>query len=238
MKTLVSVVVPFHNEEENVGPLSAKIDEVFAGLPAYGHECLFVDDGSTDGTRKQRGRLSKANGHVRCVHMAERCGQSAAIVAGMRRTRGELILMVDGDLQNDPCDFPKMLTLLEEYDCVFGQRVRRNDPWLKRVAGKAANTIRRWWLDDGILDAGCGSKGFRRHCVEHMVPFNGMHRYFGVMMKVAGMRITEIEVTHHSRRFGHSKYGIWDRLGRGIYDLLGVAWLRRRYVPIRVEGED
>ena len=238
MKTLVSVVVPFYNEEENVPLLASQISAVFAELPDYEYECVFVNDGSTDGTRRELTRLAEMDKRIRPIHLVKNSGQSAAIVAGMQRARGEYILMLDGDLQNDPCDFPRMLELLKEYDCVCGYRAKRKDTWLKRIASKIANAIRRHWLKDDIIDAGCGSKGFRRHCVQYMIPFNGMHRYFGVMMKVAGMRIIDMEVTHHPRRHGVSKYGIWDRLWRGIYDLVGVSWLRKRYVPIRVEGED
>jgi dolichol-phosphate mannosyltransferase len=238
MKTLVSVVVPFYNEEENVAPLAERVAEVFSGLAAHEHECVFVNDGSTDGTRAAIAALAAADPRVRPVHLARNSGQSAAIVAGMRRSRGAFLLMLDGDLQNDPCDFPEMLRLLETHDCVCGYRARRQDSGVKRAASLVANGVRRWWLRDGIRDAGCGTKGFRRACVEHMIPFNGMHRYFGVMMRCAGMSIAEMPVAHHPRRHGRSKYGVWGRLWRGIYDLFGVAWLRRRYVTVRVEGED
>lgn len=238
MTTLVTVVVPFYNEEQNVALLADRIAAVFQGLADYEYECVFVNDGSTDGTRAELERLARERPRIQPVHLVRNSGQSAAIVAGMRRARGEVIVMVDGDLQNDPRDFPRMLELLREYDCVFGYRVKRQDSRIKRHASRIANAARRWWLQDEIRDAGCGAKGFRRCCVEHMIPFNGMHRYFGVMMKAAGMRIAEMEVAHHPRQFGTSKYGVWDRLWRGLYDLMGVAWLRKRYVAIRVEGED
>ncbi len=238
MQTLVSVVVPFYNEEENVPHVAERIRDVFAGLPDYEYECVFVNDGSADGTRAALDALRASDERVRPLHLVRNGGQSAAIVAGMRRARGQFLLMIDGDMQNDPCDFPRMLELLQGHDCVCGYRAKRRDTWMKRKASLIANRIRRSWLDDDIRDAGCGSKGFRRCCVEHMIPFNGMHRYFGVMMKAAGMRIAEMEVTHHPRQFGQSKYGVWDRMWRGIYDLFGVAWLRCRYVAVRVEGED
>lgn len=238
MKPLVSVVVPFYNEEQNVAPLAERIEAVFAGLPEFQYECVFVNDGSTDGTRAELDKLAEANRRFRPIHLVRNSGQSAAILAGMRHSRGEFVLMLDGDLQNDPCDFPRMLELLREYDCVCGYRVRRQDSWVKRTASRIANAVRRWWLQDEIRDTGCGTKGFRRRCLEHLIPFNGMHRYIGVMMKAGGMRIVEMEATHRPRRFGASKYGIWDRLWRGLHDLIGVAWLRKRYVNIRVEGED
>lgn len=238
MKTLVSVVVPFYNEEDNVLPLAGKIFDVFAELQDYDCECLFVNDGSTDGTRARLDALAEQDPRVRPLHLKRNRGQSAALVAGMRHARGAYILTLDGDLQNDPCDFPKMLELLKEYDCVCGYRANRQDSWVRRVSSKIGNVVRRMILDDGIRDAGCGSKGFRRVCIEHIIPFNGVHRYFAVMVRNGGLTVTECPVTHHPRVNGVSKYGIHNRLWRGIYDLIGVGWLHRRYVTFRVEGED
>ncbi|GMV91804.1 MAG: hypothetical protein AMXMBFR82_15820 [Candidatus Hydrogenedentota bacterium] len=238
MKTLVSVVVPFYNEEDNVLPLANKVAEVFAGLPDYEYECLFVNDGSKDGTRARLDGLAEQDARIRPLHLVENRGQSAALVAGMRRAKGEFILTLDGDLQNDPCDFPKMLELLKDFDCVCGYRANRQDTWVRKISSRIGNGVRRMILDDGIRDAGCGSKGFRRACVEHIIPFNGVHRYFAVMVRNGGLTLTECPVTHHPRVHGISKYGIHNRLWRGIYDLIGVGWLRRRYVTFRVEGED
>lgn len=237
MKTLVSVVVPFYNEEENVALLAERIDAVFSQLPDYEYECVFVNDGSTDGTRGELERLKSANPHIRPVHLTKNRGQSAAVVAGMRRAKGEYLLMLDGDLQNDPCDFPKMLGLLRQYDCVCGYRAKRQDSVIRKISSRVANGVREAILKDGIRDAGCGSKGFRQKCVAHMVSFNGAHRFFAVMMRAAGMTIAECEVTHHPRVHGVSKYGIHNRLWRGIYDLFGVRWLKKRYVTFDVEGE-
>lgn len=238
MKTLVSLVVPFFNEEENVALLAEKVAAVFAGLPEYEYECLFVNDGSTDNTRAELDRLHAADPRIRPLHMKQNSGQSAALIAGMRRAQGEYILMLDGDLQNDPCDFPKMLALLQDYDCVCGYRAKRNDNWFRKFSSRVANGVRNALLHDGIRDSGCGSKGFRRKCIAHFVPFNGQHRFFAVMVRRAGYRIVEMEVTHHARVHGVSKYGLHNRLWRGLYDLVGVGWLCKRYVPFEVEGEE
>lgn len=238
MKSLVSVVIPCFNEAENIALLAEQIEAVFGQMPEYEYECLFVNDGSTDGTRELLERLRETNPHVHPLHLVENRGQSAALVAGMRRARGEYILTLDGDLQNDPCDFPRMLELLRQYDCVCGYRAERHDSWIRKVSSKIANAVRQAVLKDGIRDAGCGSKGFRRCCVEHVVPFNGVHRYFAVMVRNAGLTLTECPVTHHARQHGVSKYGINNRLWRGLYDLVGVRWLKRRYVTFDVEGEE
>lgn len=238
MKSLVSVVVPFFNEEDNVTPLTERIAAVFSGLPDYDYECLFVNDCSTDGTRARLEAEREKNPRIRPLHFVQNRGQSAALVAGMRRAKGDYILTLDGDLQNDPCDFPKMLELLQTHDCVCGYRANRQDTFVRKISSKIGNGARQRILQDGIRDAGCGSKGFRRKCVEHIIPFNGVHRYFAVMMRNGGMTIAEMPVTHHPRVHGVSKYGISNRLWRGIYDLIGVGWLRKRYVTFKVEGEE
>lgn len=238
MENLVSVVVPFFNEEENVEPLFERVARVFEELPAYEYECVFVNDASTDGTRARLDALGAAHPRVRPLHLKANRGQSAALVAGMRRARGEYILTVDGDLQNDPADFPRFLELLREYDCVCGYRANRRDTWVRLVSSRIANRTRSLFVNTGARDAGCGSKGFRRRCVEHIAPFNGAHRFFDVLVKNAGLSVGECPVTHHPRRHGVSKYGIHNRLWRGIYDLIGVRWWCRRYVTFTVEGEE
>ncbi|HOE67939.1 MAG TPA: glycosyltransferase family 2 protein [Candidatus Hydrogenedentes bacterium] len=238
MKRLVSVVVPFYNEEANVAPLARKVAETLDALPEYEYECIFVNDGSLDGTRAALEKAAAANPRVRPVHLKRNRGQSAALVAGMRAAKGECILTLDGDLQNDPCDFPNMLSLLQQYDCVCGYRAKRNDTWFRRLSSRVANRVRNAILHDGIRDSGCGSKGFRRCCVEHIVPFNGAHRFFAVMVRCAGLTIAECPVTHHPRVHGVSKYGLHNRLWRGMYDLIGVGWLRRRYVTYEIESEE
>lgn len=238
MKPLVSVVVPFYNEEENVRPLADRVASVFAdALPDYDHECVFVNDGSTDGTRRELEALRAERATVRPLHLRANRGQSAALVAGLRAARGECLLTLDGDLQNDPADFPAFLKLLEDYDCVCGVRAHRHDSWGRRLSSRVANAVRNAILHDGIRDSGCGAKGFRRKCVPHILPFNGAHRFIAVMIRAGGLSLTETEVTHHPRVHGASKYGLHNRLWRGLYDLFGVAWLRRRYVAWEVEGE-
>lgn len=237
MKPLVSVIVPFYNEETNVPLLWERIAAVFDQLPAHDLECLFVNDGSTDGTRAAIDATAAGDARVRPVHLDGNHGQSAALYAGLTRARGEYLLTLDGDLQNDPADFPRFLELLADYDCVCGYRANRHDSAVRLLSSRVANAVRNWVLRDGVRDTGCGSKGFRRSCLPHFVCFNGLHRFFPVFVRRAGLTIVEAPVTHHARQYGVSKYGIGNRLWRGIFDLIGVAWLRRRHVVVRVEGE-
>lgn len=235
MKSLVSVIVPFYNEEDNVVPLVEKIAAVLDPLDDYDWEAILVDDGGSDGTGQRIDALAEENPHIVPLHFTRNFGQSAALIAGLRHARGDYLLTLDGDLQNDPADFPKFLELLESHDCVCGYRANRNDAWIRIVSSRIANGVRNAILHDGIRDSGCGSKGFRKACVHHLVAFNGIHRFFAVFMRSQGFSIVECPVLHHPRHRGVSKYGINNRLWRGLYDLIGVAWLSRRLVPYSLE---
>lgn len=219
----LSIVVPFYNEASNVGEV---LGEVIRCQPAA--EVIAVDDGSRDGTWDA---ICAVKGVVALKAGANR-GQSAAVYAGLRAAQGKFIGTMDGDGQNDPADFAKMLEILRggQFDVVYGRRAKRMDTWSKRIASKLANKIRRSILVDGVHDAGCGIKMFRREAVEFLVPFNGMHRYMAAIFTKAGLRIDEAPVNHRPRAQGKSKYTNWDRALRGIYDLFGVAWLLRRKV--------
>lgn len=235
MSKLISVVIPAYNEAQNLPALASIISGVFETLGDYAYECLIVNDGSTDDTRAVLETLSHRFSQVRPIHMMRNSGQSAALLAGMRLARGEYILTLDADLQNDPRDFPALINQLDHYDCVCGYREKRNDPWGRRWTSRMGNLVRRWIVDDGIRDAGCGIKGFRRNCIEHVVPFHGVHRFFAAMVRNGGLTVTEIPVSHHPRRYGVSKYGVANRLFWVLYDFFGVAWLRRRYLRIDIE---
>ncbi|MBI1318927.1 MAG: glycosyltransferase [Candidatus Hydrogenedens sp.] len=234
MDKLVSIVIPVFNEAENVPLL---MERIHAALNGFRYEAIFVNDGSSDGTRDALEQLRGTYPALRPVHFVRNFGQSAALVAGMRAAEGDYILTADGDLQNDPADFPRMIELLERVDCVFGYRAERHDSWVRKLSSRVANVVRNAILHDGIRDSGCGSKGFRREVVAHIVPFNGAHRFLGAIASNAGFTIEEIPVIHHARVHGTSKYGIGNRLWRGIYDLIGVRWLVRRYVRYEIERD-
>jgi dolichol-phosphate mannosyltransferase len=186
-----------------------------------------VDDGSADRTWEIIRSLP-----VHGLRLTENRGQSAAMYAGMRAAKGDVIVLMDGDGQNDPADIDKLVKLLQQgnLDVVCGQRVHRRDTRSRRVASKAANAIRRAILNDGISDTGCSLKAFRKEAVELLVPFNGLHRYLPAIFKQAGLRISEMPVNHRERAQGMSKYTNWERALRGIYDLFGVRWLLKRKV--------
>lgn len=226
-----SIIIPFYNEEESVRFV---LEEVLACQPHA--EIIAVDDGSADRTWDIICTLP-----VHGLRLTENRGQSAAMYAGMRAASGDVIVLMDGDGQNDPADIQKLVALLqqENLDVVCGQRVNRRDTRSRRVASKAANAIRRSILNDGISDTGCSLKAFRREHVELLVPFNGLHRYLPAIFKQADLRITEVPVNHRERAQGTSKYTNWERALRGIYDLFGVRWLlKRKIVYPKLETHD
>jgi len=227
----VSVVIPVFDEEENVPILLAEIEAVMsAGDREY--EIVAVDDCSTDRSFALLRSAAASSRRLRLLSTPRRLGQSAALAAGIRAARAPVVITCDADLQNDPKDIPRLLEALETCDVVSGIRRDRQDTRLRRVSSLIANLVRRRLLDDGIHDVGCSLKAYRRELLVGLPPFNGMHRFLPALARLQGARVREIEVNHRPRRFGRSKYGIANRLGRGIVDLLGVLWLKKRWIDL------
>ena len=220
-KHSLSVVIPFFNEAELVSDVLREIRSV---LPTA--EIIAVDDGSTDGT----GKIIAALNDIRLIALQKNCGQSAAMYAGLRAAKGELIAMMDGDGQNDPAEIPKLVAAMSSADVVFGVRKNRQDTKSRLIASKIANAIRRLALGDNATDTGCSLKVIRREHVALLVPFNGLHRYLPAFLQRAGLKSVEVPVNHRSRKAGVSKYTIKGRALRGIYDLIGVRWLLSRRI--------
>jgi dolichol-phosphate mannosyltransferase len=226
----VSVVVPLYNEEENVSLLQTELSAALAGLD---HEIIFVDDGSTDRTVA---RLTKGP-EVRVLRFEKNTGQSAALYAGANAARGATVVLIDGDLQNDPADIPRLLAEIERgADLVCGYRAQRKDSLVKRLTSWVANFVRSRFTKDGVRDTGCTLKAMRRECVGTLVPFKGMHRFIPALVKGAGYRLVEVPVNHRPRRFGQSKYGLGNRAVRATIDMLGVRWLLSRQLKYRLRG--
>ena len=217
-----SVVVPLFNEEENVPILQA---ELSAALEGRDYEIIFVDDGSSDATIS---RIA-AGPRVRVVQFAHNAGQSAAMYAGLHAANGMIAVLIDGDLQNDPADIPKLLAEIEKgADLVAGYRAQRKDTLVKRLTSRIANAVRSRFTKDGVRDTGCTLKAMRRECIQALVPFKGMHRFIPALIKGAGYRIVEVPVNHRPRKFGLSKYGLGNRAIRATVDMFGVRWLLSR----------
>lgn len=228
----ISIVVPVFNEAGNVLPLAR---EVAAALKAESrsYELIFVDDASTDDTWRQIQEARRLDGRVRGLRHARNSGQSAALWTGLRAAQAAILATLDGDLQNDPADLPRLLTALAEVDFVCGWRANRHDTWLRRVSSRVARAARRAVLGANFADTGCALRVFKRSALEGVLPFHGWHRFLPILAQGAGAKTREVPVNHRPRGAGASKYGMWNRLGRGLYDLIGVGWyLKRRLQPV------
>lgn len=225
---LLSVVVPVRDEAGNVAALIAEIHAALADLP---HEVVFVDDCSSDGTGAILAEAA-SRGLIRWRRHREGGGQSAALVTGVRAARGEWIATLDGDGQNDPADIPALLaraTSRPALAMVAGHRTKRRDSGIKRVSSRIANAVRSRLLGDSTPDTGCGLKVFRREMFLDVPQFDHMHRFLPALFQRAGGGVESVPVNHRPRQHGRSKYGTLDRLWAGLFDLVGVFWLQRRW---------
>ena len=223
----VSVVVPLYNEEENVPILQR---ELAAALARFDYEIIFVDDGSTDATAAR----VATDDRVRLIQFEKNAGQSAAMYAGLQAARARIAVLIDGDLQNDPADIPRLLAEIERgADLVCGYRAKRKDTAVKRITSRIANFVRSRFTKDGVRDTGCTLKAMRRECIPALVPFKGMHRFIPALIKGAGYTLVEVPVNHRPRKFGQSKYGLGNRAMRATIDMFGVRWLLSRQLRFR-----
>lgn len=228
----LSVVVPLYNEEGNVRDLHQKIVEALQkiGRP---FEVIFVDDGSRDKTLEMCRGLSP----LRLVAFRKNFGQTAAFDAGIKAATGEIIITLDGDLQNDPADIPLLLAKMDEgYDVVSGWRFKRKDPFMKRFFSRTANLLRGMLVKDGIHDSGCSLKAYKRECFKEIDLFGEMHRFMPALLALDGFRVSEVKVSHHPRIHGVTKYN-WKRAVKGFVDMIAI-WFWRKYShrPIHLFG--
>jgi dolichol-phosphate mannosyltransferase len=224
----VSVVIPVFNEEENMSILQSELRAALSGLD---YEIVFVDDGSRDNTAAQIDKDPR----IRLLRFEKNAGQSAATYAGVNAARGEIVVLLDGDLQNDPAEIPKLLAEIERgADLVCGYRAKRRDTWMKRITSRVANFVRSRFTKDGVRDTGCGLKAMRRECVTTLLPFKGMHRFVPALIKGAGFNLVEVPVNHRPRRFGQTKYGLGNRAFRATIDMFGVRWLLSRQLKYKL----
>lgn len=234
-----SVVVPVMNEEESVPELAA---EITAACERVGErwECIWVNDGSTDGTLDVLSGICTGSPH-RFIDLDGNFGQSAALAVGISHARGEVVGTLDGDGQNDPADFPALLERLGkgDVDIVNGVRANRHDSKVRKLSSKIGNGFRNWLTREHVTDVGCSMRVFRRECFNGVFVFKGMHRFLPTLMRIRGYSITEMPVNHRPRTKGVTKYGIGNRLWVGLKDTFAVRWMQQRIaVPkVREVGE-
>ena len=235
---LLSIVLPVHNEARNLEPLFREIAVAFCDVP---FEIIAVDDGSTDGSAQELDQLAARCSRIRVVSLERRRGQSAALLAGFDAATGELILTMDADGQNDPADGRRLVDTLRRSlhaTVLIGCRGARVDGWWKRVQSRVANTCRNAITGDSVRDTGCSLRVMPRAALLRLPRFDGVHRFLPTLLRMVGEHVVETEVTHRIRLHGRSKYGMWDRLGVGLRDVVRVRRLvkrRQRYLR-RNEG--
>ncbi len=232
----LSIVIPAYNEAENLPILVSEIGKALSWAGST-YEVLLIDDASTDASPGVMRQLATAHDHVRVIRHDRNLGQSAALVSGFERARGAIVVTLDADLQNDPADIPRLLEELDDCDVVCGVRARRQDSWLRKISSRIANGARNWMTAESISDVGCSLRAYRTEYLRLLPVFDGMHRFLPTLLRLNGARIREIEVNHRPRRFGRSKYGVNNRLWRGIADLFGVRWLQKRWIDRSVARE-
>ncbi len=227
----VSVVIPLFNEEGNIAQLQHELTAALTGLD---YELVLVDDCSSDQTLA---RIERGPG-VRVIEFAKNTGQSAAMYAGIHAAQGGVIVLLDGDRQNDPADIPRLLAEIEKgADLVCGYRAKRQDSFSKKLTSRVANAVRSRFTGDGVRDTGCTLKAMRRECREALVPFYGMHRFIPALVKGLGYKLVELPVNHRPRTAGVSKYGFGNRAWKATCDMFAVKWMLSRQIQIRVRGE-
>jgi len=236
----VSIVIPAKNEADNIRPLIAEIQAAMADRFSY--ELIYIDDGSTDTTWDELQALRAAGfDRLKLIRHQQSVGQSLAIISGAWVARGEWLVVLDADGQNDPADIPGMLDAVQaareqnsQVWGVIGHRVNRRDDWVKRLSSKVANGFRDCMLRDGIPDTGCGLKAVLRERYLRLPSFNHMHRYIPTLIQAQGGIMQVHPVNHRPRMAGISNYGVWNRLWVGLVDVLGVWWLKRRAKVVQI----
>jgi glycosyltransferase involved in cell wall biosynthesis len=234
-----SVVIPVYNEAENIMPLYNRLKRVLDALTPPNYEIVFVDDGSSDDTFPILDKLHREDKCVKVIRFRRNFGQTAALNAGFDFAKGDIIIVMDGDLQNDPEDIPKLLDKLNDgYDAVSGWRYKRKDPyWSKRLPSKISNWLARKLTGLTIHDSGCSLKAYRRYAIENLTLYGEMHRYIPAIIAMDGYKVGEVKVRHHARAHGKTKYG-GGRLIRGLLDLMYIKfWSKYASRPLHFYGE-
>ncbi len=236
MSLKYSVVIPLNNEEENIIDLVNELEPVMMALNEP-WELICIEDGSSDGTLEVLNKLTKEKKYIETLVFTKNFGQSSAFDAGFKAAKGEFVITLDGDRQNDPADIPKLLTCMDQADLVCGHRVNRKDPLSKKITSRLANAVRGLLCEDGVNDTGCSLKVYRSSCLKKIKMFNGMHRFLPALFKIEGFRIKEVPVNHRERTKGVTKYNFFNRSFNTISDMLAVRWMRKRHLHYTIDQD-
>ena len=227
---LLSLAIPVHNEEANLRTLWSEIQALLEALPVPA-EVIFVNDASTDTSSDILGALMTEDARVRVVDHPKNAGLTAALNTGFRHAHGDVVGMLDADMQNPPMEIAKLFAALPGHDMVIGWRKERDDPWIKRVSSKIANAYRNKRTNEQVHDTGCGLKVFRRKILDDIKLWNGMHRFLPTLARMEGYTIHEVVVAHRPRGGGKSHFGVWNRLWKGLADVRTIRWMWKNRLP-------
>lgn len=236
MAITYSVIIPLKNEEGNIIELIDELEPIMKKIGAP-WELLCIDDGSTDNTLKILTQLASSKNYMRVLTFDRNYGQSSAFDAGFKNARGEWVISLDGDRQNDPADIPKLIAASSDGDLICGYRMNRRDPWHKKITSRLANLIRGRLCRDQVRDTGCSLKLYRTSCLRHIKMYQGMHRFLPALFKIEGYRVCEVPVNHRERVKGKTKYSLFNRSFNTIADMLAVRWMWKRRLGYRIDRE-
>lgn len=230
----ISVIAPVYNEKENIKRFIEKV-EIALKKRFDSYEIILIDDGSTDGSKELLDREAERNGHVKVYHFTKNNGQTAALAAGFKVCTGDFVVTMDSDLQTDPEDIYILLAYINEYDMVNGRRAIREDGINKKISSLIGNGMRNLITGDNIKDTGCPLKLFKKEVVETFYLYEGMHRFLPTLSKINGFKVIEVPVRHYDREYGQSKYGVFNRLFKGLKDAFAVRWMKKRRLSYEFE---
>jgi len=233
----VSIIIPLKNEEDSIEILATEISKAFEGHK-WNWECIWIDDGSTDSSLSKVRTIHEQNNRFQYISLDRNFGQAAALKIGFEKARGDILCMLDSDLQNDPADLPRLISELEssDVDMVNGIRVRRQDNLIRLISSRIANGFRNLMTGTTVVDVGCSIRAFYPACIEGIPEFKGMHRFLPTLAKLNGARMKEIPVNHRQRKYGTTKYGINNRLWVGLLDIFGIKWFQIRRVHASIKS--
>lgn len=230
----ISVIAPVYNEKENIKRFIEKV-EIALKKRFDSYEIILIDDGSTDGSKELLDREAERNGHVKVYHFTKNNGQTAALAAGFKVCTGDFVVTMDSDLQTDPEDIYILLAYINEYDMVNGRRATREDGINKKISSLIGNGMRNLITGDNIKDTGRPLKLFKKEVVETFYLYEGMHRFLPTLSKINGFKVIEVPVRHYDREYGQSKYGVFNRLFKGLKDAFAVRWMKKRRLSYEFE---
>jgi len=229
-----SVVIPVYNERDNLSILLESLATVM-DLLGKEYEIICVNDGSRDGSDEVLRDLERKYGQLKVIEFERNCGLTAALDAGFSMAKGDIVITIDADMQNDPQDIPRLLKEMEDCDVVCGVRSRRQDPPLRIISSRIANYVRNRVTRENIADVGCTLRVYKRKFLSRLKLFDGMHRFLPTLLKWEGAKVLEVEVSHHPRLYGKTKFGVWNRVFKAFIDLLAVAWMKKRKLNYKIK---